>query len=243
MPFMRAGTRVAAIVALIAAAAVSVALVIHPKDPPPPAKVTAPNGYADFAVAVDPDFSRTVSSQLAELGDDPVLGFRSAGSPAEEKASELLAQTMRDIGLENVTVDKVESDGWTFGGASITYRTKSGTVARAVLGGYQTDIIANAERLPIVYLDKGTAAEYGDIDVKGKLVLIDIDQENEWWINYPAYQAHLKGARAVVACSLMDEGSDERIGSQDICGAADAPALAISAEDSVAIRDAIAAAG
>ncbi len=48
-------------------------------------------------------------------------------------------------------------------------------------------------------LGKGTADEYKDIDVKGKLVLIEINQREEWWINYPVYQAHLKGAAALIA--------------------------------------------
>jgi hypothetical protein len=213
-----------------------------------PVRGTAPDGYGDYAVAVDPEFSMTVASELSAFGDDPALGFRTAGSPAEREAADLLAQTMRDIGLENVTIDKASSDGWTFNGASITYGTLGGETATAVLGGYPTDIVAENETLPIVYLGKGTAADYKtetgeDIDVTGKLVLIDIDTENDPGINYPAYQAHLKGARAVVACSFMDESSGERIVSGDIRGGADAPALAISAADSASIRDAITADG
>ncbi|MDR0519618.1 MAG: M28 family peptidase [Clostridiales Family XIII bacterium] len=243
MPFVKKWTRVVAICAIVAVAAVTLVFTMQPEEEEPPVRAAAPNGYADFAVAVDPDFSKTVSSQLAELGDDPVLGFRGAGSPAEKEAADLLAQTMRDIGLENVTVDKAQSDGWTFGGATILYKTAGGISTTAALGGYQTDVVASDERVPIAYLGKGTAADYDGIDVEGKLVLIDIDQENEWWINYPAYQAHLKGARAVIACSVMPEAMEERIGSQDICGDADAPALAISAGDSRAIRDAIKASG
>jgi hypothetical protein len=232
--------------------AVLIVVIIGTQMPRPaveePVRGTAPEGYGDYAVAVDPEFSMTVAAELSAIGDDPVLGFRTAGSPAEKEAADLLSQTMRDIGLENVTIDKASSDGWTFKGASVAYRTKDGMATAAALGGYQTDIVAENETLPIVYLGKGTAADYrtkdgDDIDVTGKLVLIDIDAENDPWISYPAYQAHLKGARAVVACTFMDESSGERIASGDIRGGADAPALAISAADSASIRDAITANG
>ncbi|MDR3225429.1 MAG: M28 family peptidase [Clostridiales Family XIII bacterium] len=240
---MKIGVTIIAVAAIIAVAILAIVGTMQPPEEEAPVRDAAPLGYDDFDVAVDPEFSKVVALQLADLGDDPVLGFRSAGSPAEGEAATLLAQTMRDIGLENVTVDKAASDGWTFGGANITYKASDGTVTVSALGGYQTDIVAEGEKLPIVYLGKGTAADYEGVDVTGKLVLIDIDQENEWWINYPAYQAHRKGARAVVACSIMEEENDARIGSQDICGGADAPALAISARDSKTIQNAINANG
>jgi hypothetical protein len=239
---MRNGLKIIAAIAIIVLTVSSIIIVSQPKEETP-VRETSPVGYEEYAQAIDPEFCKTVALQLAALGDDPALGFRSAGSPAEEEAAELLAQTMKDIGLENVTVDEAAADGWTFNGANITFKDKDGTVTTAVLGGYQTNLVAENETLPLVYLDRGTAADYEGTDVTGKLVLIDIDQENEWWINYPAYQAYLKGARAVVACSLMEEEIDERIGSQDICGDANASALAISAADSRIIRDAIDAHG
>ena len=74
---------------------------------------------------------------------------------------------------------------------------------------------------------------------RAALLLLDIDQENDWWINYPAYQAKLKGAKAVLAMREFEEPGDDRIGVQDVCGPADAPALAISHEDAQALRKAI----
>lgn len=41
----------------------------------------------------------------------------------------------------------------------------------------------------MVYLGKSTADCYERVDVKGKLVLVDINQRDEWWINFPVYQA------------------------------------------------------
>jgi hypothetical protein len=234
----RHGLKIIAAIAIIAFTAYGITLVLQPEQEAP-VRGTSPAGYDEYAAAMDPEFCKNVALQLAALGDDPVLGFRGAGGPAEEQAAALLAQTMKDIGLENVTVDTANADGWTFGGANLTFEGADGTVTTTPLGGYQTNIVADQETLPVAYLGEGTASDYYGVDVTDKLVLIDIDQENEWWINYPAYQASLEGARAVIACSAMKQDMGSRIVSQDICGDADAPALAISSDSLAALREAI----
>ena len=79
------------------------------------------------------------------------------------------------------------------------------------------------------------------MDVAGKLVLIDINQRENWWINYPAYEANLRGAAAVIA--VQDGGyaevSDDALNAQDICGPADAPAFSMSRTDANALRAAM----
>ncbi len=202
-----------------------------------------PEDFQAFLDSLDTEFSYEVDKTISEMGDDPALGFRSAGSPAEKETAEYIRQTMEDIGLENVTVDKVGLDGWTFNGANITFTNANGEEQKIDLGGYQTTIQAENETIDVVYLNKGTAEDYEGVDVTGKLVLIDIDQNEEWWINNPAYQAHVKGARAVLANSAMPVEMDDRIGTQDICGPADAPALGISQQDTDALKEAIEASG
>ena len=202
-----------------------------------------PEDFQAFMDVLDTDFSYEVDKTISEMGDDPVLGFRSAGSPAEKETAAYIEQTMKDIGLENVTVDKTQLDGWTFKGANITFTNADGEEQKIDLGGYQTTIQADNETIDVVYLNKGTAEDYEGVDVTGKLVLIDIDQNEEWWINSPAYQAHVKGARAVLANSAMPVEMDDRIGTQDICGPDYAPALGISQQDTDALIEAIEASG
>lgn len=201
--------------------------------------VEYPEDFQAFLDALDTDFSYEVDKTISEMGDDPVLGFRSAGSPAEKETASYIEKTMKEIGLQNVTVDEIELDGWTFNGANITFKNVDGEKQKIDLGGYQTTIQAENETVKVVYLNKGTAADYENVDVNGKLVLIDIDQNNDWWINNPAYQAHVKGAKAVLANSAMEVEMDDRIGTQDFCGPADAPALGISQQDTDALKKAI----
>lgn len=199
--------------------------------------------FAAFDKAIDLDFAKEVNEKLAAFGDDPALGMRSAGSPAETEACKYLEGVMKEIGLQNVTVDETTLDCWTFNGANLTFRDAEGNLQTIDLGGYQTQITAKNEPVELVDVDRGTIDDYEGLDVRGKLVLLDIDQEEDWWINYPAYQARLKGARAVIAMQEFAEEGDDRIGVQDICGPADAPALAISKQGADALRAAIKASG
>lgn len=85
-----------------------------------------------------------------------------------------------------------------------------------------------------MYLGKGTAADYEGKDVTGKLVLVDINQRDEWWINYPVYQAHLKGAAALIAVQSGGYGEidDEALNAQDIAGGGRRPGFLHLQKDS-----------
>lgn len=202
-----------------------------------------PEDFQAFLDVLDTDFSYQVDKTISEFGDDPALGFRSAGSPAEVETANYIADTMKDIGLENVTIDEINVDGWTFKGANIQFTNASGKEQKIDLGGYQTTLVAKDEPVKVVYLNKGTAEDYEGVDVTGKLVLIDINQNEEWWINNPAMQAHVKGAKAIIANTELPVEMDDRIGVQDFCGPADTPALAISQKDTNALKKAIKASG
>ena len=201
------------------------------------------DAYNEFVKAIDTEYGMSIIEGISAFGDDPATGNRSAGSPAERQTADFVQEQMEKIGLQNITTDGVVTSGWTFKGANLTFTNAAGEEQKVDLGGYATQIKADNEKTEVVYLGTGTAEEYKGIDVKDKLVLIDIDQINEWWINYPAFQAKVKGAKAVLAWSIMAEENGERLGSQDICGPADAPALAISQNDSKILQEAIKAGG
>lgn len=68
---------------------------------------------------------------------------------------------------------------------------------------FETDGFEDYE---LVYLGKGTAADYEGINVKGKLVMVEINQRDEWWISFPVYQAYLRGAAALIAVQANGYG-------------------------------------
>lgn len=194
-------------------------------------QVRAGQAYERAAEKLDAEYSVRIARELERFRSDPVLGYRTAGSRAEFEAGEFLLAEMRRIGLD-AEKHPVRLDGWEFRGATLTYSDEEGehTVR---LGGYQTDLVADGLETELVDAGRGTEKDFAKVDVRGKLALIRINQRDEWWINYPAYQAHLAGALAVVA--VQDKGYGEAdpsaLNAQDICGIPEAAALSMSKTD------------
>ena len=188
---------------------------------------------------LDINYSWKLAKRMEEYRSNPVLGYRPAGSEAEFLTGELLRQEMEAIGLSDITKDAVTVDGWEFKKAVLSFTETDGSTVSIQLGAYQTTLVTDGpEAFSLVYVGKGTAADYEGIDVTGKLVLVDINQRDEWWINYPVYQAHLKGAKALIA--VQDGGygeiDDESLNAQDIAGPENAPAFSISRKDATQLK-------
>ena len=191
---------------------------------------------------VDVDYSYDLALRLEEERSNEKLGYRTAGSPAELATGDMLKAEMESIGLQNVTKDEFTLDTWTFTKARLSFTDGSGETHEAELGGYQTDFVTDgAQAFTVIDGGRGTEADLAGLDVSGKLVLVDIDQRADWWINYPAYEAHLSGAAAVIA--VQDGGyaevSDDALNAQDVCGPADAPAFSMSRTDAELLKAAM----
>ena len=193
----------------------------------------------EFLKALDLSYSYRLAKQMEKPRTNPVLGFRTAGSKAEFETGELLVREMKEIGLKDVTKDRVEVDVWEFHHALLSFQDQEGKEYRFQLGAYQTQFDTHGPReFSMVYVGKGTARDYEGLDVRGKLVLSDINQRDEWWINFPVYQAKLKGAAALIAVQNQGYGEvdDHALNAQDIAGPADAPAFSISRADAQILK-------
>lgn len=191
---------------------------------------------------VDVDYSYNLALKLEEICSNEKLGYRTAGSEAELATGDMLKEEMERIGLQDVTKDAFTLDTWTFTKAQLCFEDGAGEEYVAELGGYQTNFVTDgAETFTVIDGGQGTEADLAGLDVTGKLVLVDINQRADWWINYPAYEAHLAGAAAVIA--VQDGGyaevSDDALNAQDICGPSDAPAFSMSRTDAELLRAAM----
>ena len=189
---------------------------------------------------IDTDYSYQLAKRMEQFRSNEKLGYRPAGSKAEFLTGEMLKDEMQKLGLSDVCKNAVTVDGWEFENAELTFETKEGKRHTALLGAYQTDFVTDGEQaFSLMYLGKGTEADYEGKDVTGKLVLVDINQRDEWWINYPVYQAHLKGAAAVIAvqCGGYGEVDAKALNAQDIAGPEDAPAFSISRKDAAGLLE------
>ena len=189
---------------------------------------------------LDIPYSYELAKRMEQYRSHPTLGYRPAGSKAEFETGEMLKTEMEKIGLSEVTKDAVTVDGWEFHKAALSYTNVAGETVSAELGAYQTTFVTDGPKeFSMMYLGKGTETDYQGKDVRDKLVLVEINQRDEWWINYPVYQAHLKGAAAVIAvqCGGYGEVDAKALNAQDIAGPEDAPAFSISREDAALLRE------
>ena len=193
----------------------------------------------EYLAGLDISYSYRLAKKMEEIRSNPALGYRTAGSRAEFLTGKMLEEEMGRIGLPEVRRDEIRTDAWEFQKAELAFEEEDGTKRTVQLGAYQTDFCTGGPKaFPLVYAGKGTLEDYRGLDVTGRLVLVEINQRDEWWINYPVYQAHLKGAAAVIAVQTGGYGEvdDRALNAQDIAGPACAPAFSISRRDARPLR-------
>lgn len=192
-----------------------------------------------ICMETDTGYSYDLAKRMEQYRTNPVLGYRTAGSRAEFETGGMLVREMESLGLADVHKDRISVDSWEFEKAVMLFTDSRGREHEFQLGAYQTDFHTGGFReFSLVYLGKGTAADYRQVDVAGKLVLIDINQRDEWWINFPVYQARLKGVAALIAVQERGYGeiNDTALNAQDIAGPADAPAFSMSRADAGVLK-------
>lgn len=191
---------------------------------------------ADMEYAYDLAYELGYNMDLA----DNELGWRTAGSDAEHKTADYLADEMEKIGLTDVEKVGVPVDKFQFNDSSLTI---DGTKIDLMPAAYQcsgTD--EDGITAEIVNLKNGCEWNYEEAgDVKGKIVLVKVDQANESWIDGYIRMAAEYGAAAIVtyASSGYGEVSKDSTNVQDICCEDLIPTVAISANEAKKVKKAI----
>lgn len=229
--------RSTALTALLLSVVMLFGLTACGRSTPSPAPDEAKASYEAFLDAVSPDFAYDIAY---ELTTNPLywstedLGGRNAGSEAEHNAADYLSGVMKEIGLADVELQGAQCDLWSNNGSTFTIGDQHYTVYSYATASTPKEGIT-AE---VVYLGDGTMWDYEHTDVEGKIVLIDIDQRANWWVNYPMKEAELHGAAAILSANVggFAQISDDALNVQDICGDTGIPCVSISLRDSKAIR-------
>ena len=204
------------------------------------------------------DKAEEVAYKLAydeELADDST-GFRTAGSDAEHRAADYLAEEFEKIGLEDVSKEAVTVDKWQFNEAYLTlsYTDKAGEkknlkiddmVSYAAQGTKQLG--GDYSGLDIVDVGMGTEEEYQEYykdnncsDMEGKIALVGVDQWNEVWIDGPYMEAAVQNAAAIISYPVGGYGEydADTMNIQDICAPdMKMPCTSISRNDADKIKD------
>ena len=256
-------------------------------------KLTVKNGSREMAeimkenvakieVVADEPFAKEMTLDLAYkegLNDEDTM-FRGGGSRAELATADYIAGKYESIGLQDVTKDEVEIDGWETGESHMyadgihiddmvsyqatgTHDPMTGTPYPVQIrkadqpeGGIEKETLADAswDEMEIVNAGTGTAEDYAKleedgVDVKGKIVLVGVNQYTENWIDQPYTEAFYHGAAAIVTFqypeggmgygmyNLTEDGSIkcDTINVQDICAPDLIPCASISPSDAAEI--------
>lgn len=194
-------------------------------------KITLHEQVEKYINAVDHKTAYDIAETLAfdEKYLSNALGWRTAGSDAEHRAADYLADKMREIGLTDVEKVAINVDKWQFNDASLMI---AGTDVDIMPASYATNGTGlEGITAEIVDVGRGHAADYEGKDVTGKIVVAGADQWNDAWIDKYMNEAKLHGAAAIITYSL-DSGyaafSDDMINMQDLCSKDLMPCVSIS---------------
>ncbi len=160
----------------------------------PSAALASPTYDEAVDTLVQNGYPQRLTDHICSLGTSP-MGFRFGGSYSDNQAARYIARQMRKIGLENVHLERVPADVYTFHWAKLQVGQKK--FAATTFGGLAKSPSMGATG-ELVYVGLGTKAEFDAAgDVKGKIVLVDF-ASSYWWLNWPFHEAQYRGAKAVV---------------------------------------------
>ncbi len=194
-----------------------------------------------YANALDLEYAYNLTEKLAydEEYWDCELGWRTAGSDAEHRCADFLAEEMEAIGLTDIEKIPTKVDKFQFNDSSLTVE---GTEIDLVPAAYQcTGTDKDGITAEIVDVGTGFEADYEGLDVKDKIVIAQVDQSNESWIDGYIRQAHDKGAAALIsyANSGYGELNEDTVNVQDICCPDLIPTVAVSYNQAQDILEAV----
>lgn len=209
------------------------------------AEVTSTLSMADAVKAyydkIDMKYAYDLTEDLAyneDLTDGP-LGWRSAGSDAEHRTADYLKEEMEKIGLQDVDKIGVPCDKFQFSDSKLTIADTDIDIKPA---SYQCNG-TGTEGIQAEIVDAGTGfeADYDGLDVKDKIVLVDVDQKDQSWIDGYIRQANAMGAAALVtyATNGYGQANKDTANVQDICCPDLIPTCAISVNQAEKIKAAI----
>ena len=168
---------------------------------------------------VDTKFGYDLAHELAyseELSEQ--LGWRLAGSDPEHACADFLADKMREIGLKKVDQIGVPCDSFEFKDSELTIK---GTDIKIEPAAYQVNGTGEAGiDAEIVDCGTGTAEELAEAgDLKGKILLMGVNQKDEAWIDTYIREAYHAKAAALITYSEDGYGqdSDDTVNVQDVC--------------------------
>jgi hypothetical protein len=198
-------------------------------------------GTGEYAYGVDWTYSYSYG-ELEYPAGSGLMAWRPVGSTAADAYANYLVKEMKSIGLKDVKKEAFPAKGgFDYGGASVQ-----------IVSPYEGDVwlAASHAGLPgtppggitadLIYVGLGTKYDYQGKDVTGKLVLIDVSEEEMFWLQYPLMEAEVHGAVGAVVTWVEYQWLPNSVVTHDSESRSTIPALDISKENAAILKDMIA---
>jgi|GEM_PF-1236230 len=197
-------------------------------------------GTGEYAYGIDWTYSYSYGEVEFPAGSG-LQAWRPVGSTSQDLYANYLLKEMKDIGLQDVKKESFPAQGFDYGGASVQ-----------IVSPYEGDVwlAASHAGLPgtppggitadLVYVGLGTKYDYQGKDVAGKLVLIDVSEEEMFWLQYPLMEAEVHGAVGAVVTWVEYQLLPNSVVTHDSESRYAIPALDISKENAAVLKDMIA---
>jgi len=193
-------------------------------------------GVGDYAYGIDEVYAYEYGEFEMELGE----AWRGAGSAPAHEYAQYLQDEMTRIGLKNVEQEGFPVHAYNYGGASVQIvGPEPGVVWLAAGHGGLPGTPPDGLTAEIVYVGLGTRFDYPAEGVDGKLVLIEVSEEEMYWLQYPLYEAELHGAIGAVVTWIEYQEVEDSVVTHDSEARTTIPAVDISHKNAEYLKNLI----
>jgi Iap family predicted aminopeptidase len=171
-----------------------------------------------------------------------MMAWRPVGSEPADQYADYLVNEMKSIGLKNVAKEAFPAQGFEYGGASVQIVSPGkGDVWLAASHAGLPGTSPAGITADLVYVGLGTKYDYVGKDVSGKLVLIDVSEDEMFWLQYPLMEAEVHGAIGAVVTWVEYQLLPNAVVTHDSESRTTIPALDISKANAAVLKNMIAA--
>jgi hypothetical protein len=158
-------------------------------------------GGGAYALDINETMAYTMGSFVLPLPGRPDAEvFRTCGSAAKHEGADFLAAEMGNIGLQDVVKEPFPVHAYETRGALV--QIVSPTASEEMLATGHTGIDGTGSggiTAEVVYVGLGRKVDYEGKDVTGKIVLVDVSENEMYWLQFPHMEARVQGAIGVIA--------------------------------------------
>ncbi|MEM3038851.1 MAG: M28 family peptidase [Thermoplasmata archaeon] len=186
------------------------------------------------------EISRVYSYEYGEFEMELGEAWRGAGSDPAHAYANYLKSEMESIGLQDVTMEEFPVHAYSYGGASVQILSpEMGPIWLAAGHGGLPGTPSDGITAEIEYVGLGTRFDYLDKNVEGKLVLIDVSEEEMYWLQYPLYEAELHGAVGAVVHWIEYQQLEDAVVTHDSESRTTIPAVCVSHKNAEYLKNLI----